>query len=405
MTTNAGFRFEATISQQGYRQKPVSIDYATMNWVRRTVSLSEFVSLIQSGHSYCHIYHNNRRQKEKFLHTNFVSIDVDQSKIDLLTFLGDCHLKPTFAYETFSNGKNGFYSFRLVFVFREQISKRGYPQMYDKLCRMTGLSNTKDNCGKVLTQLMNGTTGNAYVYRSNYIYSSVTDLPIDDTRIERMVESGPSLFDLEGPEIARFPNPGATPIVSSGNPIFKPISPTKPVRIYKPKWMTEEAKEYLRNISGFSYSEYLNFHKQFYKLVRWSRLDFNESGYAVIPEGHLSLFVRYDRKQGQTTINKFRDGEKRRNRLFLDGLTIRKIKPDITFYELFYNLVHRVHFYYDNSDGVLSYLLIYLKTHDVMNYDMEGVDFKSYNVGSIITSSSYCRNHNISRRAHSRKAL
>ena len=36
--------------------------------------------------------------------------------------------------------------------------------------------------------------------------------------------------------------------------------------------------------------------------------------------------------------------------------------------DLFFNLVHRVYFYYDNSDGVLSDELIARKAYDVMNY-------------------------------------
>ncbi|WP_295731606.1 hypothetical protein [uncultured Muribaculum sp.] len=155
-----------------------------------------------------------------------------------------------------------------------------------------------------------------------------------------------------------------------------------------------------------SVDDFLKFYGRTIRLIRWSKLTYNESGYCVIPEDHLSLFVRYSRRKGECCVRRFRDGEKRRNRLFIDGCIIRKIKPDITFLELFFNLVHRVHFYYDNSDGVLSYELIARKAYDVMYYDrFDEIVFKSMRAGSITTSPGYCRNHGISRASHSRKAL
>lgn len=117
--------------------------------------------------------------------------------------------------------------------------------------------------------------------------------------------------------------------------------------------------------------EFLDFYHQIFKrLVRWEKLEYNEHGYCVIPAGHLSLYVRYGYRNGRCVVNRFKDGEKRRNRLFIDGCIIRKIKPDITFLELLYNLVHRVYHYYDNSDGILSNELIVQKAIDVMSYDV-----------------------------------
>ena len=108
----------------------------------------------------------------------------------------------------------------------------------------------------------------------------------------------------------------------------------------------------------------------------------------------------------ECTVNRFRDGEKRRNRLFTDGCIIRKINPGVTFMDLFFNLVHRVYFYYDNSDGVLSDELIARKAYDVMNYtEFDAMEFKSLDTGKVTTSPGYCREHGVSRRSYSRKAL
>ncbi|WP_295731603.1 hypothetical protein [uncultured Muribaculum sp.] len=175
------FKFDVTVSDRGFTAKPTGVDYRRMVWRKQTVGLDNFVSLVRCGYSYCHIYFRNDRRNAKFLYSQVVSIDVDDSDIDLATFFNECQLKPTFAYETFSNGKEGKFRYRLVYVFKEHLSQRGLPQMYEKICRMTGLEHTRDHCGKTLSQLMNGTDRNALVLRSNRIYSSVSDLPVDDT--------------------------------------------------------------------------------------------------------------------------------------------------------------------------------------------------------------------------------
>lgn len=408
MTTNPNFRFEATLSEKGYSQKPIGVDYSTMKWKKKMISLNDFIDAISAGYSYCHIYVNNCRRKDKFLRANFVSIDVDDSNIDLFSFLNDCHLKPTFAYETFSNGKNGTYSYRLVFVFDQSLSKNAYLQMYDKLCVMTGLTNTKDHCGKILNQLMNGTNSGAYIFRSNIIYSPVTDLPVEATTVDQILEYRDALFTYtDFPDNSYLPNTNKKPSThnSSGNYNIIPNIHSKQYNTKDQKWNTEEVSRFLHEVQQMGREGFLKRFRLAYKLIRWSKLEFNDMGYAVIPEGHLSLYVRYNRGKNGTVVNRFKDGEKRRNRLFIDGLIIRKIQPDITIYQLFYNLMHRVYFYYDNSDGILSDILIFQKAWDVMNYDMETVHFDTFNVGSVVTSRSYCINHSISRRSHSRVAL
>lgn len=140
-------------------------------------------------------------------------------------------------------------------------------------------------------------------------------------------------------------------------------------------------------------------------MTRWSKLTYNEFGYCVIPDTHLSLYVRYCYTDGAYRISRFKDGEKRRNKLFIDGCLIRKIKPEITALELLYNLVHRVHYCYDNSDGMLSNSLILDKVAAVMEYDVNAMEFKSLDAGKVTTSPGYCTQNNITRLSHSRKAL
>lgn len=151
------------------------------------------------------------------MHTNIVSIDVDDTDICIADFVRSIQLKPTFAYETFSNGKDGTFSYRLVYVIAEPMNRRCFNEMYEKICRMTGLEHTKDHCGKQITQLMNGTTLNAYCYRSNIIYSSITDLPVDSTLDAQLECNDEGLIPLVNKN--NFPN--NINLISQNNIILK----------------------------------------------------------------------------------------------------------------------------------------------------------------------------------------
>lgn len=388
MLVDKNYMLNVWLSKDCYTSKPVSDDYRKMKWDNMTLTLENFISNIRSGHSYCHIYHGSRRTKSEFLFSQVVSIDVDDSSIPLRQFIRDCAFKPTIGYETFSNGIDGAYSYRLVFVFEEKLSAVQYQTVYGCLCSLCDLTDTKDHCGKVLTQLMNGTTPCAEVFVSNIIYSITSD----------------SQFELEvaktGDEKEQRDNKrsGSTPYIISNNQKQYKLKVAKCKTAYDDSF---DAIDMLENdIEGF-----LNFYGKIFRVIREDKIYFNECGYCVIPAGHLSLFVRYSRTKNGTLINRFKDGEKRRNRLFIDGCIIRKIKPSITFLELLYNLAHRVHYYYDNSDGVLSPSLLIQKTNEVLRYDVAGMVFDSLDAGRITTSGGFCRNHGISRQAYSRHVM
>lgn len=92
MEKNPQFTFEVSVSKDYYLKKPSGVDYARMRWMKKTVTLSHFISLVMGGHSYCHIYFNNLRRKDKFMHTNIVSIDVDDTDICIADFVRSIQL-------------------------------------------------------------------------------------------------------------------------------------------------------------------------------------------------------------------------------------------------------------------------------------------------------------------------
>lgn len=271
MQRSKNFKFDITLSRKRYDRKPDSIDYRQMSWERKHLTLSDFISHVSCGYSYCHIYHNNRRLKSKFLYSQVVSIDVDKSTVSLRAFLADCQLKPTFAYETFSNCLNGPQSYRLVYIFEERLNAAQFVEMYDKLCRMTNLSDTRDHCGKVITQLMNGTNKGAYVWSSDIIYSVKNDLPIDSMPTDDEEALFSEIITPNTPDVKKtiYVKPSSNSLSFNNN---NNISSTnqKQYKSNDPNWkkLLEDHKEAI-DILGKGREFFLDFYHQIFRVTRW----------------------------------------------------------------------------------------------------------------------------------------
>lgn len=57
MRNNTKFEFQVSVSDKYYRIKPSGKEYSTMKWNKKKVSVSQFVSLVMTGYSYCHIFY------------------------------------------------------------------------------------------------------------------------------------------------------------------------------------------------------------------------------------------------------------------------------------------------------------------------------------------------------------
>ena len=191
---NESFRFDISISDRCYDHKPTSEDYKSMSFHVENLSADELIDRIKSGHSICHVFKDNRRTKKNFMYTSAVFIDVDDSPLSMKAFLEGCELKPSIAYTTFSDGRNGTYRFRLIYLFDKQITSTDeYKCLYYCITNMINLERTKDNCGSVTAQLMNGNSNsNVRVFRSNYVWDKLSFL--QNCHLELHTSSSPTQY-------------------------------------------------------------------------------------------------------------------------------------------------------------------------------------------------------------------
>jgi hypothetical protein len=137
------------------------------------------------------------------------------------------------------------------------------------------------------------------------------------------------------------------------------------------------------------------------EIISESKIEYNENGYGFYPDDYFCLFYRYNWKEKK--IIKFKDHEKRRNRLYIDACIMRRIKPDITFQELLYNLVLRRQRYYDNSDGVLTNKFLIDQARKVLS--AESSKIQSLNPckhGLYRVDKDYCQRIGMTPRSYSR---
>ena len=154
------FRFNISVSDKCYDHKPTSEDYQAMTFHVEYLNADDLLDRITSGYSICHIFQDNRRVMKNFLYTNAVFIDVDDSPLPMKDFLEGCVLKPSIAYTTSSNGVVGKgFRYRLIFVLDKKItSVILYISLYSYITDQINLRDTKDDCGSICNQLMNGNT-------------------------------------------------------------------------------------------------------------------------------------------------------------------------------------------------------------------------------------------------------
>jgi len=175
---NELFRFNISISDRCYDHKPTPEDYKSMTFHVEELNTDELLERITSGYSLCHIFQDNRRLKNNFLYTYSLFFDVDDHSQSMDEFLEGCVIKPTIAYTTISDGKNGLHRFRLIYVLDEQVnSVEEYKCLYGILIKKIGLEQNKDNCGSVAAQLMNGnSSSNIRLFCSHLIYNTYSFL-------------------------------------------------------------------------------------------------------------------------------------------------------------------------------------------------------------------------------------
>ena len=333
----------ACLSRDGAR----AVGKKKMAFVKRQVTVAEFLDLATTGHCFCNLFQYDSNKKynietsnryftqaypeyikgpnkgamklsfksdEYFYGAQTIFVDIDYTKYtDIPTYLSILTYKPTCVYMSFSDKllKQGKTSrrFRLVYVFDKILDKTEFlylAQVINKQVEIDTQEPLDDDCGKRMSQYMNGVFNNPEVYCSNFIYS-VFDFPVQ----------------------LKCPTPVSTM--------------TNVVKVSK----VEFNQFLLSDMATLSYEDLMHRYSTKYRyFYRTETEEWNAwTLYQKTDENYLQTWW-YKEKQV--------DGERRRRKLFKNACLRRLICPTVDPDTLLFNLYVDTHRFFDNSDGAIT---------------------------------------------------
>lgn len=119
-------QFNISISDIPYSSKPNKSDYKTMQLQTKEVDITTLSDYFSKGYSICSVFNQNKlglkdKTNENYKQSNLIILDFDHSVVSLEYVLNTIRIKPTIAFQTFSN-TNTDYRFKLIYLFNETIS-------------------------------------------------------------------------------------------------------------------------------------------------------------------------------------------------------------------------------------------------------------------------------------------
>lgn len=319
-------QIELSLSVDYYLNKPNNI--AQIRYRRKTFTQNSLMIVLKTGYCVAHCFRTNNEvftQSEKtndnFEYTQMIGVDIDDCETDMGTFIKRLEKKPTFAYTTFSNGVKGN-RFRMIYLFNQKIDSIPlYKAVYNWITE--GL-NINDNCMRSVSQQMFGTNFTAKWYNSDIWY----DIPTFDESI--------------------ITNQSVKIKVSNEIKVSERVS-------------SQISKSFINDMDCMASMDFISKYRNCYPYFTETELQY-KNGYAVIDNNY--YVVRrmwynqiYETNDGTVTVNevrKYKDGNKRRIRMYNTARILRNIKNDITAEHLAYILYCEREYYYDNSDNILS---------------------------------------------------
>ena len=105
----------------------------------------------------------------------------------------------------------------------------------------------------------------------------------------------------------------------------------------------------------------------------------------------------YDPLKKCYTLSKYKDGENRHKKLFVTGLILRKLNPDLTPIHLLKALLREFTLYYDNSDDKYTMPRLLAIADAVLDADVNR-ELKKWRKPKYVVNPKYCQKHLVSKR-------
>ena len=331
MSADYEFTFSLSVSQQGFATKPTNEQVPKIVFEPRLLTTDLALQCALEGRAFCYSFTTTNQEGKitlsdktaaNFQATSTIIYDFDDMDISMEDYIESLPFKPSFAYPTYSNGKNGFSRFRLAYVFDDAITSVGaFDALYHAIAHANGfVKEQKGQHGgwdvRNVAQLYYGTSSTAATYNGKVIYSLDDFKPYVTTTTEQKAT------------VSDRTEPGYSKYESSIDSEF----------LYDFLHLSEKAL----------FTKYRDAFHQNYFLSLSTPLILDDSGmFYRYPDDYVC--VRHKCK-GKYTL-RWEVNEDRKKKMFITAQIMMFNLPSMSIENLLYNLGIERQWYYDNSDN------------------------------------------------------
>ena len=372
-----------TVSTMGFEKKPLSNEMGKIQYIIKNLSIDEIAEYIKNGHVLSAnfseddstIIRQTQRCYENFISTSMIMIDLDgEVELELNELIENLKIKPSIAYTTFSHLiENKGNRYRLLYLFENEIDDiKLYKDIY-KIIISSFDFKLKDNCGSNVTQAVFGSRKDCILIKTENRYSiDFFNVAIEKGHSNSIKKERENIIGLESP----FQN-----------------------------------QEYINDFWNMDYSELLLKYSNTYPIFEHTPLEDidDDIPFIMLPSDYIEIkrywFMEtvYDengnKRYNVSRVRKIKDGERRRKKLFINGILRRNMVKDIPFEYLLHCMVYELYHYIDNSKDRISKKELYEITLNIFQSDIDKYNgFHGGNKRRFIVNDKYCIRHNLNRK-------
>ena len=354
MKTTRDYKFEVCLSEKGYDHKPNrTTEVPKLRFTKQTVDVGDFLNYMLDGYCYTGIYSSDSfcikdKTDNNYQYSYLISIDIDHTQVPMNDMVNRLEYKPTFAYTSCNDGKDGECRYRLVYCFDDIIKGIGeyYNYVYSILEANKLAIDDIDKRSLKASQYYNGNGTATFDCTETDIIYNKEDFSI-------FYNDYYSLYNTD------YKNKDNKSIIEN--------------HTYNTHYNMHLNDTFVDDYWKMRMEDILTKYHDVYPNIEHTPLEIpdDDTPYIIYPIGYIEI-RRWWRKRLDGMPIKIKDGEGRRRILFINGIIRRLINPNITFDNLLYNLLYELVYYVSNydADNVIDKKVIYNIATDVMNKDM-----------------------------------
>ena len=359
MKTTTDYNFEVCISDQAFDHKPNRItEVPKLHFTKKTVDVDDFLNYMIEGRCYTPIFSSDSfgmygKTDINYRYSYLVSLDIDHTQVPMKDMVDKLEYKPTFAYTSCNDGKDGEYKYRLVYCFDDKIEGIGeyYNYVYSILDSNKLSIDDIDKRSLKASQYYNGNGTVTFDF-------TVTNIVYKKDDFKSFYKDYYSL-SCSGSEIKEDKSVNENHTYNTPYNIH--LNDTFENKVFESDYWSMKMEDILSKYMGI----YPNIEH-----TPLPEVD-DDTPYIIYPTDYIEI-RRWWRKRLDGMPIKIKDGEGRRRKLFINGIIRRLINPHITFDNLLYNLLYELVYYHTNYDAgnIIDKKEIYKIATDVMQKDM-----------------------------------